>query len=417
MKKLLSTPLKAVDSIVYEKIMMFAIPALNFLAGLNIDLYAPSMPNIQLSLHASVTAVQYSITVAMLGVALGCICFGILFERIGNRKILLLSLSGFFIVSLLAALSTNIGMLLTLRFMQGFLVSAVSIGSRLLVLDTFTDKKYYTVMVYTAVAYSLGPILGPFIGGWVQYGFGWRANFVVYALVAVIIFIPLFIYTKQDLKTDARLTLSIYMKTCKKVLTNPAFMFGVLLLASVMTLQVIYPTIGPFIVENVFGRSPVFFGYTALLISLMYLLGTLFNRFLLHQFELKHLLNVGFSIISLGFILLCVIGNFKEITSLYTIMLPVGIIALGCGFVFSNIMGINLKTFTERMGVVTSIQSFVFMFIGSIPIYFISHIHIAKLNDIMYIYMGVVLVQFLIYGLFLKASAMQKSLQQELSNR
>jgi MFS family permease len=403
MNALLTNPLKTINNVAYEKIMMFAIPLLNFLSGLNIDLYAPSMPNIQISLHTSMALVQYSITVAMLGVASGCICFGVLFDKIGSRTILLLTLTAFFIVSLLAALSTSIEMLLTLRFIQGFLVAAVSIGSRLLALDTFNGKQFYTVMVYTSIAYGLGPILGPFIGGLIQYSFGWRANFMVYAIVALIIFVPLFMFVKQGTKTDARLTLSVYVKTCKNILTNPAFMFGVLLLASVLTLQIIYPTIGPFIVENVFGRSPIFFGYTALLISLMYLLGTLFNRFLLHKFELKRLLNVGFLIILLGFIMLCTIGSFREITSIYIIMLPIGTIIFGCGFVFSNILSINLKTFTERMGLVTSIQSFILMFIGSIPIYFISHIHIARLNDIMYIYIGVLLVQFLIYGLFVKA--------------
>lgn len=403
MKNLFTTPLLTIHDLAYEKMMMIAIPLLNFLSGLNIDLYAPSMPTIQKALHTSMTSVQYSITIALMGVAIGCLVFGVLFDKWGRRSILLTTLTAFLVVSLFAAMSTSITQLLICRFLQGFFVASVSIGSRLLPLDTFTGKKFYIIMVYTSVAYGLGPILGPFIGGLIQESFGWRANFIAYAIVSFIIFIPLLLFLKQGKRMNEPVNARMYIKTCQHIFTHPGFMFGTLLLASVMTLQVIYPTIGPFIVENMFGRSPLFFGYTALLVSLAYLLGTLSNRFLLHKHEVQQLLHLGFLIILVGFILLCVVGAFPHITSIYTILFPIGVIILGCGFVFSNILGINLKLFTERMGIITSIQSFITMFLGAIPIYVISHIHIARLNHVMYIYMVVLLLQFIIYGFFVKA--------------
>ncbi|MCP3679033.1 MAG: multidrug effflux MFS transporter [Gammaproteobacteria bacterium] len=74
-------------------------------------------------------------------------------------------------------LHRQVAELLIIRLLQGMTISTVAIGSRALAVDYFSGRRFFVVVMYTSLGYGLGPILGPVIGGYLQYHFGWRANF------------------------------------------------------------------------------------------------------------------------------------------------------------------------------------------------------------------------------------------------
>ena len=109
MKKLLDKAVIQLQSDNYIGLLIIIAPLLNFLTGINIDLYTPSLPEIAHYYGASIIIVKNTITATMIGFAIGCIIFGTIIDIFGRRRIILFGLMVYTVSSLLALACTNIG--------------------------------------------------------------------------------------------------------------------------------------------------------------------------------------------------------------------------------------------------------------------------------------------------------------------
>src|SRR5699024_1310816 len=108
---------------------------LAIMAPLNIDMYLPSFPAITANLDTSRALVQVTLTVCLLGLAVGQVFIGPLSDAEGRKKPLILSTSLFVVASLLCMFAPNIYVLIAARFLQGFTASAGVVVSRAVVRD------------------------------------------------------------------------------------------------------------------------------------------------------------------------------------------------------------------------------------------------------------------------------------------
>jgi len=81
---------------------------------------APALPNIQHSLHASVTGASWIFTAYLLSAAVGTPILGRLGDMYGKEKWLLYTLIGLAAGTLMAALASSLGVLIVARTIQGF---------------------------------------------------------------------------------------------------------------------------------------------------------------------------------------------------------------------------------------------------------------------------------------------------------
>jgi MFS family permease len=87
------------------------------------------------------------------------------------------------------------------RFIQGFSISAVSIGCRAIIVDNISGKRYAIAILYTSIGYGLGPIIGPFVGGLLQQFVGWQANFITLTIISAILLFFLIVFFRQEFRT------------------------------------------------------------------------------------------------------------------------------------------------------------------------------------------------------------------------
>src|SRR4051812_32679232 len=112
MHKFLNKGLMQLDQEAYLNLVIIIAPLLNFLSGINIDLYTPSLPAISLYYGVSITAVKNTITVCMVGFAVGSIIFGTIIDLYGRRRILLIGLFAYTIASFIIPACTTIDQVL-----------------------------------------------------------------------------------------------------------------------------------------------------------------------------------------------------------------------------------------------------------------------------------------------------------------
>lgn len=392
MKQYLKKPAIHLKTESYLTLIVILAPLLNFLAGINVDIYSPSMPSIAGFFHASITLVKDTITASLLGWTIGALIFGILIDSLGRKKTLVYGLSLYVLASLFAPFCHSIQQLIVIRFLQGFFVASITIGCRAIIVDKITGPRYAIAILYTSIGYGVGPVIGPFIGGMLQHYIGWQANFIALTVVGFSLLAFLFVFIEESMSKHQPLHIKDVSARFVRVLKHKQFIIGIVI-AGVIQIQImLYATLGPFIVEGMLHKSVLVYGNTTLLIGAGYLIGTLTGRFLLIRMLPRQVCIIGFFVLLFAVILAYVFAAFSTL-SLVTLAIPIMLICISSGLIFANIMGANLKEFPQNVGAATAMQSTAILFIGAIGIFIASHLHIANLLQFATLFLALALIQ------------------------
>ena len=396
MKLTLKNPIWNVNDNNYIIIIIFLAPILNFLSGLDIDIYSPSMPAIANYFHATIQATKNTITFNIIGLTCGAILWGILIDIVGRKRILLFSLCLYLIATLSSNYSHTINQFAILRFIQGFSISAMVVGSRALVVDNIIDHRYALAIVYTSIGYSLGPMLGPFIGCMLQYYIGWNASFVLLVLCSGFLILIMFAFLKENKNIfhprDTKNIFSIFID----MLQHKQFMSGVFICSLIQIQIMIYPTMGPFIIENILHQSAITYGNSASLIAASYFFGTLCNIFGLKITTPRNMCYLGYAVFLLALITCYCFSIFFSL-HLATLAIPLSLVCISGGIISTNILGDNLKHFPKRVGVAMAIQTPMLLLVTSLGIASLCHIHLSSLSSLFVILSILGLLQMVLF--------------------
>lgn len=303
------------------------------LTGLSIDIYVPSLPAVAKYFFASHVLTQNTISVYLLGLAISQLICGNIIDHYGRRRPLLISLSGYFILSVLIILSKSIIMVEYLRLIQGICMGFSAVSARSIFLDLFTGQEYYKKASYMTIAYAIGPIIAPAIGGYLQHYLGWQSCFyflVVYSLMGIAI---VYFYIPETIQIKSDLNFKLIIRRYKEMLTHNEFVLGLICLSMLYTMSLLFAIIGPFLIQEKLHYSTIIFGNMALICALFWFLGNLANRMLLH-IERQTKINISLAIIGIDLFLMLILAIFWF--NLYVIVIPICVLLFFASIMFSN---------------------------------------------------------------------------------
>lgn len=359
----------------YEKFLTFLAPLINSVAGIAIDLYAPSLPAIGRELSASPETMQNTITITLITYAVGQIFFGFLADAKGRRPSILLGMSIFIGGSLLAVFAQSIIWLMAARAFQGFAIGACQVVARAVLVDKIKGERFHVAIIYLSIAFGLGPVIAPFIGGHIEELLGWRWNFVLYATYGFIVLIITFLGLRETLDKSDRRKIGTTLLGFFTIIVHLRFLAAVTLLAASFTTFLIWNIIGPYIVQQKLAHSPVFFGTTALMVGTAYLTATLINRALVRTFDNQTRLLVGLCLFCAGVAVTALGGTGIQLSFVLTGTI---IVAAAQGFIFSNAMAISMSLFPDRAGAAASLQGCLMLLGGSISTIIVSSLNLTS---------------------------------------
>ena len=182
---------------------LIAVCTATFMLLLDITVVNVALPDIQQSLHASFSDLQWVVDAYSLTLAAFLLTAGVAGDIYGRRKIFAIGLVVFSAASLVCGLSTTPLMLNLARAVQGVGGAIMFATSLALIAAAFTGRDRGTAFGIYGAVIGGAVAIGPLIGGAITSGIGWRWIFFVNVPIGAIAVVITFtqIAKSEDLRS------------------------------------------------------------------------------------------------------------------------------------------------------------------------------------------------------------------------
>ncbi|MET3538928.1 Multidrug resistance protein [Chryseobacterium limigenitum] len=243
------------------------------LSGFVTDIYLPSFPSMAKGMQVSEKDIQITLTSYLLSYGICQLFVGNILDNIGRYRPKLVALLFLIISSILITMTDSILLICLLRILQGAAVSVLVVATRAIFVDIYDAEKVKHYLSYFTIVWSCGPILAPFLGGYLEKLFNWHANFYFLAFYAGAIFLFELFFSGESLPEKKKVSFSENIKLYQMMLKNRIFMLGIFILGLSYSIVMLFNITGPFIIENTFHFTPVVIGYCTLILGFSWMIG------------------------------------------------------------------------------------------------------------------------------------------------
>ncbi|MDQ6479981.1 MFS transporter [Dyadobacter sp. LHD-138] len=345
------------------------------LSGFATDIYLPSLPSMAGSLQVSDIQVQLTLTLFLISYGVTQLFIGSLLDSFGRYKIGLSGLIIFAIASIVIANTHSIYLIYLMRIVHGITVGAIVVSKRAYFIDLFSGEKLKHYLSLFSIIWSTGPIVAPFLGGYLQSALGWESNFYFLALFAAIMAVLEFIYSGETLRHFSEFNIRKIARVYTDMLTTVSFTLGLAMIGLAYSMVMIYNMTGPFIIEHALHLSPIISGYGSLILGFAWLVGGFLGKATINRPFFKRMV---FNLLAQVAFVVVMIISIQYVSGLYSMVFFAFIIHVGAGFTFNNFFTYCLSKFPKNAGIASGLSGGVNYVIVSFLSYGIVYLLPAK---------------------------------------
>ncbi len=252
------------------------------ISALTMNIFLPSLPNIASELNSSTSILGLSVGIYLASSAVLQLIIGPFSDQFGRRPLILWSLIIFCISTLATVFVTNTAQFLILRVFQAISASCMVLARAIVRDTTESIEKAGSKIAYVTMGMALVPMVGPAIGGLLDYQYGWEASFWLLFLLGLVILIIAFFDVGETL-SDHNQSFLQQISTYPSLLRSKRFWGYCLSSAFVSGAFFSYLGGAPFVGNEVFGLEPKDLGFWFGAPAIGYVLG----NFLSGRFSTK----------------------------------------------------------------------------------------------------------------------------------
>lgn len=326
------------------------------LSGMATDIYVPSLPALSEYFSTTQYLSQFTVTAYLLGYSISQLFSGIIVDVAGTRRTSIISLLIFTILNYFILISTNIYMVCLFRVLQGISVGFFAVAQRSIMPNIFKHdpEKMRNMINYAMITWSLGPIVAPAIGGYLQHLFGWKYNFIFLATYSLCMLIFVIFITIEAIENKIDFNFEIIKSSYHTILSNKIFILSVLCLSCIYSVSILFATIGSFIIQNQMHYNSIFFGYCSLSMGVTWFIGSISNKYITkinHYKKIIFCLKIMLIIYSISIITNIFINGF------YSFVIFIILSNIFAGVIFSSYYAKNLSMFPKYSGNAAGLMS------------------------------------------------------------
>ncbi|MCE2715767.1 MAG: MFS transporter [Pseudomonadota bacterium] len=167
--------------------MLFvAVIFILFLAGMEVDIFIPSYPELQQQFNLSPATVQLCLSLNFLTYCIGSLYAGAFGDRYGLRRVILSGLLVFIAGSIFCSFANDFCSILIGRALQGLGMAAPASLGYVVICEQYPAENQAAMLGTLNGIITVGMALAPVIGSYVTLYAGWRGNFVILLALALI---------------------------------------------------------------------------------------------------------------------------------------------------------------------------------------------------------------------------------------
>jgi DHA2 family multidrug resistance protein len=186
--------------------LVVAVVLTAILEVLDITIVNVAIPHMLGAFAATPDQITWVLTSYIVAAAVVMPLTGYLSNWLGRRRLLLLSISGFVISSVLCGLSWNLESMVFFRLAQGVFGAPLVPLSQAILMDAFPRDKQGQALAIFGLGIMVAPVIGPALGGYLTETYSWRVVFYInvplglFALLLAIGYLPS--RAIKDIRTD-----------------------------------------------------------------------------------------------------------------------------------------------------------------------------------------------------------------------
>ncbi len=167
-------------------LILFAVILATTLYGTTILVVSTILPQMRGSFSATADEISWVMTFNILATAIMTPMSGWLANRFGTRTVMVWSLAGFTLATLMCSLATSLEAIVFWRIMQGAFGAPSTPLAQSIIMETFRRSEHGFVLGLFGFGVVVGPIIGPTFGGYMAELYTWRWSFYTIVPVGVI---------------------------------------------------------------------------------------------------------------------------------------------------------------------------------------------------------------------------------------
>ena len=348
-----------------ETLTYITLVSLVAYAAIATDLYLPAIPHMIEDLGGTTSDGQLTLSVFMVGLALGQLVFGPLSDRFGRIPVVRAGTLLFLITSVLCALAADMGFMWVMRGLQGVAAASGPVIARAMVRDRYEGNRAAQVMSTLSAVMAIIPMIAPSIGVLMLQLADWPAVFIALAVFAALVLAALSRLPETASNTSGEgLTLYKVLSSFSEMLRRHSFLGYQIAGSFSFAALFVYLSTVAFFLPDVFNISTSLFGYAFALTVFGFMTGSLINARLVIRFGMNQTLKAGLTI-SLLSAALIVLLSAKASEYLYAMAALSSIFFLGVGLTSSNASMGAISLFAHRAGSASAVYGFTHALLAS----------------------------------------------------
>tara|TARA_Y100001960_G_scaffold332521_1_gene433345 strand:- start:359 stop:1849 length:1491 start_codon:yes stop_codon:yes gene_type:complete len=153
-----------------------------------------ALPRIQGTLSATLDEIAWVLASYLIAVAIVMPLVGTLTQRMGRKRVFLISVAGFCIASIFTGSADSLQEIVIYRFLQGIFASSLVPISQSFVFDAYPPEERGRAMGWWSLGIMAGMVSGPAIGGYLAEFHNWRWAFYINVPIGLIAFGLIYVF-------------------------------------------------------------------------------------------------------------------------------------------------------------------------------------------------------------------------------
>ena len=343
------------------------------IGGLSMNIFIPSMPGLVRYFGTDIATVQLTLTLYLVGIAVGQLLYGPLSDHYGRRPLMLAGVGLYAVSAVAASLAQSIDLLIIARIAQAFGGCAGMVITRAVIRDVFDRDRAASVLGYVTMAMTIAPAMAPVLGGYLDLWFGWRAGLWVLAAYGTVLFAGCYFFQTETLK-EPQPTIGVVpiLRSYQVLLRRPAFLGFAFGTGFSTACFFSFLAGAPYLMIEVLQRPPSDYGTWFVIVSLGYFIGNFLTGRLSGRLGVDRMVKVGAGLVLAG-------GGAMLVHALALPLAPAGIfapamlIAMGNGVGQPNGIAGAISVDPTRAGAASGLVGFLQMAFGAVGTVVIGH--------------------------------------------